>query len=172
MSTLNIRQKLVDIARLDVGQREASRNRGEYIKKYWPATNYPDGYINREPYCAAAMCYWLREWLKLPEVLSALDMSRSEAENWRCKLPAAFGWTRWAKEKGLLVATDREDFVLHTADLMVFDISHIGLVTNDNDNSVNTIEANTGATGGRDGDGVFAKVRRRSEAKNFIRLLA
>ena len=55
MNTLPIRQKLIDIAMRDEGQKETSRNRGPAIEKFWTATNYPDGYVNREPYCAAGV---------------------------------------------------------------------------------------------------------------------
>ena len=61
---------------------------------------------------------------------------------------------------------------LHTGDLMVFDMSHIGIVADDSKANIYTIEANTGATGGRDGDGIFTKVRQRPMARGFIRLLA
>ena len=60
---------------------------------------------------------------------------------------------------------------LKTGDIMVFDMSHIGIVTNDKGTKVWTIEGNTGASGGRDGDGVWDKVRQRKEAKSFIRIL-
>lgn len=172
MSTLNLRQRLVEIARRDVGQMETSRNQGPALKKFWPATDYPDGYLNREPYCAAAVCYWVWEWLKDPEVLSALKMSAAQAEKWRCKSATAFGWYDWAKKKGLFTMGDSMTEVLHTGDLMIFDCSHIGIVCDDSGEFVDTVEANTGPGGGRDGDGIFAKHRHRSLARNFVRILA
>lgn len=172
MSTLALRERLVAIARRDVGQVEISRNHGDFIRKYWPCTNYSEGYDDRAPYCAAACCGWLHEWLKDPEVLAALKMTPTQAEVWRCKSPAAFGWTEWARDKGLLVMSDSLANTLHTGDFMVFDMSHIGLVYDDYSNRVKTIEANTGEGGGRDGEGVFDKDRPREMARNFIRLLA
>lgn len=171
MSTLPLREDFVRIAERDVGQTETTRNRGPAMKKYWPATNYPDGYANREPYCAAAMCYWLREWLKNPAVLDALKLTPAAAERWRCKSARAFDWMDWAAQKKLQVFNDAQHHVLHTADIMVFDMSHVGVVQNDRGSSVFTIEANTGPSGGRDGDGVWAKVRERSLARQFIRIL-
>lgn len=171
MTTLALRKRFVEIARRDVGKVETSRNRSPTIKRYWPATTYPEGHTNREPYCAAAMCFWLQEWLKDPEVLAALKMTAAQAERWRCKSPAAFGWTKWAREKGLLVMSDSRANLLHTADLMVFDMSHIGIVIDDYRDRVKTIEANTGPAGGRDGDGIWEKDRPREIARNFIRLL-
>jgi len=172
MSTLALRQRLVEIARRDVGQFETSPNHGEFIKKYWPATTYPEGYADRQPYCAAAQCYFLKEWLKDPEVLAALKMTPAQAEAWRCKSAAAYGWLTWAKEKGLLVMSDALTNVLHTGDLVVFDFSHIGMVYDDYKDRIKTIEANTGPSGGRDGDGVWDKDRPREIARAFIRLLA
>lgn len=172
MSTFNLRKRLVDIALRDVGQTEVSRNQSPTIRKFWPATSYPSGHSERQPYCAAAVCYWVMEWLKDPEVLAAFGMTAAAAEKWRCKSPAAFGWTTWARDKGLLVMGDSMKNVLHTGDIMVFDMSHIGIVTDDSANRVMTIEANTGASGGRDGEGIFQKNRTREIARDFIRLLA
>lgn len=172
MSTFPLRKRLVDIAQLDVGQTEKTRNQGPAIKKFWPATSYPEGYANREPYCAAAVCYWVREWLKDPEVAAAFKKTPTQLEAWRCKSAAAFGWLDWAKKKGLLVMNDSIRNVLHTGDLVVFDFSHIGIVTDDYKDRICTIEANTGPVNPRDGDGIYEKDRPREVARGFIRLLA
>ena len=172
MSTLALRKKLIDIALRDVGQLETSRNRGPAIKKFWPATTYPEGYKDRQPYCAAAVCYWVREWLALPEVAAAFGKTPAQLDAWRCKSAAAFGWLEWAKRREVHVLSDSILNNLHAGDLMVFDMSHIGVVADDSGQNVYTIEANTGASGGRDGDGIFQKVRSRTLARGFIRLLA
>lgn len=172
MSTYQLRQRLIDIARCDVGQTESSRNRGKAIEKFWPATSYPSGYAERQPYCAAAVAYWVREWLKDPEVHGALGMTRDQAMNWRCRSAAAFGWRDWAKRKGLLVMNDSMKNTLHTGDLMIFDISHIGVVVDDSGEWVQTIEANTGSASTRDGDGIWEKRRHRSMALCFVRMMA
>lgn len=171
MGTYALRQKLVDIALRDDGALETSRNRGPAIRKFWQATSLPEGYNERYPYCAAAVCYWVREWLKLPDVLKVMEMSAAKAEQWRCKSAGAFAWLDWANKKGVHVLSDSPLNTLHTGDLMVFDMSHIGIVIDDHGNNVFTIEANTGATGGRDGDGIFRKTRHRSLARGFIRLM-
>lgn len=172
MNTLHLRQKLVEIARKDVGQIETSRNQGPAIKKFWPATSYPGGYANREPYCAAAVCYWVQQWLKIPEVAKAFGRTPAQLEAWRCKSAAAFGWLDWANKKGVITFDDDPNHVLHTGDIFVFDMSHIGVVCDDHKDEVFTIEANTGPAGGRDGDGIWNKSRNRSLARRFIRLLA
>jgi hypothetical protein len=171
MSTLAIRQQLVEIARRDVGKVEITRNRAPWIAKYWGATTLPVGHAERQPYCAAAVAYWVREWLKLPEVLDALKMTPTGAERWRCKSPAAFAWLGWANVRKLEVLSDRPTERLRVGDIMVFDISHIGIVRDDDANGVYTIEANTGDGSIRDGDGCFERVRTRSQARAFIRLI-
>jgi len=168
--TLDLRERLVEIARLDRGKTEdLGHNQAEWIEKFWPATSYPDGYENAEPYCAAACCYWVREWLRLDEVRDAFGFTDEEAEDFRPKSAAVFDWEDWAHSQGLLVM-DR-DAVLHTADVMIFDCSHIGIVWTDKGQNLLTMEANTGPEGERDGDGAYLKLRSRSEARSFIRML-
>ena len=162
---------LAAIAAKDINKLEASRNRAPWIQKFWPATDYPEGHTNREPYCAAAVAYWISEWLKSPEVLANLGMTAAHAERWRCKSPRAFGHLEWARAKGVRILSDAPGLRLQAGDLMVFDMSHIGVVESQTGNTVYTIEANTGASGGRDGDGCFRKIRPRSIARAFIRLV-
>ena len=171
MSTLAIRQQLVEIARRDVGKKEVTRNRAPWIAKYWPATSLPNGHADRQPYCAAAVCYWVREWLKIPEVRAALKVTPAGAERWRCKSAAAFGWLDWANARGLEVLSDQPTERLRVGDLMIFDVSHIGIVQGDDTTGVYTIEANTGNGSVRDGDGCFERVRPRSAARAFVRLI-
>lgn len=166
-----LRKLLVSTAAADVGAMETSRNQGPIIKKFWPATSYPDGYKNREPYCAAAVCYWVREWLRIPEVIAAFGKTPAQLEAWRCKSARAFDWIAWAEKRNLQIFDDGQKNTLHTGDIMVFDMSHIGVVITDKGSRVETIEANTGATGGRDGDGIFAKSRERKLGRCFIRLI-
>ena len=171
MSTLALRQSLVEIARCDVGKAEVTRNRAPWIARYWPATSYPAGHTDRQPYCAAAVCYWVQQWIALPEVLAALKMTPAQAERWRCKSARAFDWLDWAAARKLEVLSDRPTERLRVGDLMVFDISHIGIVRDDDAKGVYTIEANTGNGSVRDGDGCFERVRPRSAARAFIRLI-
>ena len=171
MSTLAIRQALVEIARRDVGKVEITRNRAPWIQKYWPATTLPNGHTDRQPYCAAAVCYWVREWLKIPEVMAALKMTPTGAERWRCKSAAAFGWLDWANARKLDVLSDSPTERLRVGDLFIFDVSHIGIVRDDDANGVYTIEANTGNGSVRDGDGCWERKRDRSAARAFIRLI-
>lgn len=171
MSTLALREKLIAIARRDFGAEETSPNRGPAIEKFWPATSYPEGYKDRAPYCAAAVCYWVREWLKDAEVLAALHKTAEQAEHWRCKSPAAFGWETWAHQNHVRVIAPNSGAVLHTGDIVIFSFSHIGLLYDDAPGLLYTIEANTNAAGEREGDGVWQKQRRLKSVRSLVRLL-
>jgi hypothetical protein len=174
-STLKLREKLVAIARKDVGIRETlGKNQGPGIAKFWPPTTYPSGYKERQPYCAAAICYWIREWLRDAEVLAALNLTAAKAEKWRPKTAAAFGIDEWAIDAGLRRFDENTRGIeLHTADLVVFDFSHVAMIHDDDANRIYTIEANTGnAEASNEGDGVWSKYRPRSKnIRRFIRIL-
>ena len=163
-----LRKKLVDIAANEIGTKETRRNTGKRILEYQRATNLEG---TGWPWCAAFVCWCIREWGGDPEVLKALQKTPAQFEKWRPKTAAAFGFEDWALKNGLLVMSDSDLNDLKTGDIMVFDMSHIGIVTNDKGTKVWTVEGNTGASGGRDGDGVWDKVRQRKEAKSFIRIL-
>jgi len=171
-ATLTLRQKLVDIAARDVGKKEITRNRAPHIAKYWPHTSYPDGMANREPYCAAAVACWVHKWLMLPEVQKALKLTPEKVEKFRCKSARAFDWDDWGKAKGLKILNDSPDNKLRVGDIMIFDMSHIGIVTGTRGkNTVLTIEANTSDGNDRDGVYVAKRVRARSLALAFVRIM-
>lgn len=165
---------LVNIAKRDVGKVETpSNNQGAWIKKFWPSTSYPEGYSNREPYCAAAMSFWLDtagdELAKAGLLESLTSMSAEQFEKWRCKSAGAWAWQAWGqKAKGVTVLPDTA--TPQKGDIVVFDFSHIGLVTGQPAKGrIATIEANTGPAGERDGDGCWEKNRPQEVARCFLR---
>ncbi len=172
MSTLPLRFRLVEIARADRDKVEVTKNQAPWIAKFWPATTYPDGMENREPYCAAAVCHWLREWLHDPAVMAALDLTPAQAEAWRCKSPAVSSWSKWARRQGLQILP--ANAILRRGDLVIYSYSHIEIVTDDDGTTKGpfiAIGANTNAAAARDGEGCFEKPRSRAKVKEFIRLL-
>ena len=172
MSTFPLRTLLVNIARADRDKVEVTKNTAPWIRKFWPATSYPTGMANQEPYCAAAVAYWVKQWLTDPEVLKAFQMSPATAEAWRCKDASVAGWSKWAKTKGLQLLPPRS--ILRRGDLVVYDYSHIEIVTDDDGTLTGpfvAIGANTNAAASRDGEGTFEKPRNRARVKHFIRLL-
>ncbi len=170
--TYHIRKKILDIARRDRGKVEITKNHAPWIEKYWPATTYEDGYKDRGPYCAAAVAYWVREWLSEEEVRRAFGFTAEQAEKWRCKSALAFDWINWASLRRLTLLP--KNCILHAGDLVVYSYSHIEIVTDD-DNTTDgpfvAIGANTNASASRDGEGCFEKPRSRAGVKSFIRLL-
>jgi hypothetical protein len=147
---------LVNIAKRDVGKVETPRNnQGAWIKRFWPSTSYPDGYSNREPYCAAALAFWLDtagdELAKAGLLESLTGMTAEQFEKWRCKSAGAWAWQAWGqKAKGVTVLPDSA--TPQKGDIVVFDFSHIGLVLADQTSArakIKTIEGNTNGKGAR-----------------------
>ena len=161
---------LVGIAEAEIGTREqGGNNRGGRIVAYQKATWLePDAW----PWCAAFICWCVKEWLGVPGVAESIGVGN--IEKWRPKTAAAFDFLRWAKEKDLQVLGENEE--VHAGDLVIFDFSHIGIVVEDAlkySQYIQTVEGNTDGKGQRDstsGDGVWLKRRRRTLARNFIRL--
>jgi hypothetical protein len=161
---------LVGIAEAEIGTREqGGNNRGGRIVAYQKATWLePDAW----PWCAAFVCWCVKEWLSVPGVAESIGVGN--IEKWRPKTAAAFDFLRWAKEKDLQVLGENEE--VHAGDLVIFDFSHIGIVMEDalkGSQFIQTVEGNTNGKGDRDstsGDGVWCKKRPRTLARNFIRL--
>lgn len=149
--------KLISIFSKEVGIKETSRNRGDGIEKYWTACDYSEGYVHRSPYCAAAISWVIKQ-------------SGCFSEYDRPKTAGAFAYEEWANRVGMNVIKPVKS--VKRGDLIILSISHIGLSTSDSDANGNfsTIEANTGPSGGRDGDGVYAKRRNISCLRSVIRL--
>jgi hypothetical protein len=162
-------QKLVAIAAAEVGVREVgSNNSGPRVREYQKATWLEPA---AWPWCAAFVCWTLREWLRDPAVVAVLGVAKPDA--WRCKDASAFGWEKWARVKGLTVLP--ETAKARAGDIVIFDFSHIGIVELDQVGRVIcTIEGNTNGAGARDsesGDGVWRKTRAQSLVKSYVRLL-
>jgi hypothetical protein len=179
MSTYDLRLKLLEIARLDRNKVEVTKNQAPWIAKLWPATTYPNGMENREPYCAAGVAYCVKQWLLEEEVREALGFTTvAQGEKWRCKSASVYkaddSWLNWAKKtEGVTVLP--KTCILHAGDLAVYSYSHIEMVTDDDNTTTGAFLAigyNTDKAGSADGEGCYEKPRNRAKIKNFIRLLA
>ena len=166
-------KRLLEIATHEVGVHEdGGNNRGPHIVEYQSATWLKPA---PWPWCAAFICWILREWLKSPAVLAKLSLrNNKEAENWRPKTAGAFDFERWAKEKGFAVMNKKS--LAKAGDIVIFDFSHIGLVVKDqiSPDTIECIEGNTNGGGQRDsntGDGVWRKRRAASLVRSFIRII-
>ena len=155
------RKMLVTVAREELakGIREVTRNQHPELVKYWKATSYGSaGFANREPWCAAFLCWLVAEsasrvWGSIPFPLP--------------KSAGVINWPAWAKSvagwKCLPPSTRVEP-----GDIVCWDFNgpkasgtHIGLATADEHKTqFPTIEGNTNGEGSRDGDGLYAKSTR------------
>jgi hypothetical protein len=161
---------IVAVAMTRNGLKETSKNQGPGIADYWPATTYPDGYKNREPYCAAFGAWAVREACKGLEVPFSLPRS-----------PAVRDWEAWAKAnkgKGVeLLDPKAPGFKIKAGDicLMRFDGGSGHLFISRGPESAGrslTIEGNTDDALSREGDGTFAKVRSISSIYKVVRFTA
>lgn len=148
--------KLISIASKESGVRETSKNQGPGIKKYWDATWYEDGYADREPWCAAYICF-------------VFQQSKMFREALRPKTPAAFSFEAWGATVGLQVIKHPQS--VKKGDIVIFDFSHIALATSDSKlESFHTWEGNTNGAGSREGNGVYYKTRTLGVVRSVIRL--
>jgi hypothetical protein len=152
---------LVRVAQTQLGIRETSKNHGPGIEKFWGATTYLDGYANREPYCAAFVCWCVLETVAGKTFTFSLPKS-----------PVAYDFEKWGvanASKGVSVLSNSSTpkagdiFTLETA-------SHVGIVKAVNGLTVVTIEGNTDGSGNREGDGVYEKIRRIATIRKLVRI--
>lgn len=166
MST-NPRELFVTVARRFVGIRESSRNRFPGDVKVWASTSYPDGWKNREPYCAAGVCHVVH--------IADLESMELDFPN-RPKSAAVSGWKTWARDPKNGVQILRPTDKLLAGDIVSFlpHFSHIGIVSQPVlvGKQIRTIEFNTNDAGSRDGDGIYEKSRPLSICGEFYRLPA
>lgn len=163
--------KLVSIAMSQVGVREIGGNNcGPKVREYQAATELPPG---RWPWCAAFVDWCLREWLKDASTQTWLNLKTTSYNRWLPKTAAAFGFLKWAKNRAettkILSSKDRPK----PGDIVVYDFSHVGIVTDALANSIEAVEGNTNGRGDRDstsGDGVWLKSRRKSLIQAFVRI--
>ena len=155
--------ELVRIAEGELKVKETSKNQGPGIEKYWPATSYPSGYKEHQPWCAAFVAWCVREagrregWL-------VKDTARPRSAAVREWVPAALklGWEVFGPRDGLRFP--------RAGDVVVFTFSHIGIVTDFDGTWVKTIEGNTNAAGNREGKFVMRHQRVLGICRSFIRL--
>jgi hypothetical protein len=164
--------KLVKIAESKVGvKEEGGNNKGAEIILFQQATFLkPDAW----PWCAAFICWCIREWLKDNDVKSYLHLTDETIKTWRPRTASAFDFQNWAKTNRLKIFDEKLD--AKAGDIVIFDFSHIGIVSADQvgGDTIQTIEGNTNIKGERDshsGDGVFRKTRNKNLVRAYIRII-
>lgn len=155
-----IAARIVSIAANEIGIRETSKNQGPGLAKYWTATSYGDGYTDRQPYCAAFVCWVVKQ--------AVSDLSHDYS------LPTsalAYDFEKWGKAnsgKGVSIVAGK----VKPGDIFTLSaISHVGLISRVIDeDTVETIEGNTDGSGSREGDGVYKRTRKISGFRKVIRI--
>jgi hypothetical protein len=159
---------LVRIAATQIGTHETSPNRGPGIEKYWRATNYPEGYANREPWCAAFQC-----WVVSVAMTDKQLCPPGLIEATRPQLAGAHAWADdWApSQHDLVLMPDYRRSAPRAGDIVVYTFRHIGLVESCDAarGSFRAIEGNTNADGSREGVEVLIHPRRFADIRNIIR---
>lgn len=150
-------------ARAQIGVTEESKNRAPEIAKYWDATDYSTGMQNREPWCAAFVCWCVREGVRNSGITPSWPLPRTAR---------AFGFDEeWAVRNALRITKTPSASVLKPGDIVVFKFSHVGIYVGPvNSTSILTVEGNTNGEGSREGDGVYQKVRPVALVRSAIHL--
>lgn len=168
------KERRAGIARIALSQdgvrEEGGNNCGPRIREYQAATWLEPA---AWPWCAAYVDWVIAQWVKL--LPSNLPLFGDMLPNaWRPLTAGAFDLLEWAKKRKLKILPPTAD--TEAGDIVIFDMSHCGIVTADHVRTtplIRTIEGNTGPLGKRDsttGDGVFQKKRHRSIIRAFIRM--
>lgn len=143
-------ERMIQLARGEVGVKETSKNQGPGISKYWTATSFKNGYNERQPWCAAFVS-WCIEKANIVEP----DFNPNTA--------GAFEFEKWGRRLGQYATVSMNPQFVSRGDIIVFSYSHVGIATtNSIDNSFRTIEGNTSnsmGTGVWEKQKVLSKVR-------------
>lgn len=161
---------LVAVAKRELGTHEVgTSNCGQRVNEYKRATTLADQADENWPWCAAFICWIVRESMMIAGVKETETFKRP-------KTAAAFGLIGWSLDQDKTTQTRRtlKPESIQAGDLLVFTFSHCGIATGpvDADGLTPTIEGNTSPGDGgsqRDGGGVHARKRRLSQVKARIR---
>lgn len=153
--------KLIDaicaLAAKEVGVREKGTNLGARVEEYQTADDLGGGGY---AWCASFICWLIREAIKGG---ASVPFSRPTTA-------LAYGFGPWAENKPGV--KHLKSGPVKRGDIIMFrDFSHVALAIGDERNGIiPTIEGNTNASGGREGDGVYKRNdRSRSSLRGFVR---
>lgn len=167
----NALEGLVKIALSQVGVKESGgNNNGPEVRLYQTATELKPA---SWPWCAAFTGWTIREWLKDSQTIEWLGLKILTPEQWRPRTAAAFGYIAWAKDRPATTKVLSNRCKPAIGDLVIFDFSHIGIVSKVGEKDFQCVEGNTNGRGTRDstsGDGVWLKTRTPSLVRNYIRI--
>ena len=163
---ISIAEAIAQAAESKIGVRESGGpNKGAGLQPFFDADNYDpngpkpgdDGYA----WCAAFVCWCV----KVAVAGRAITFQRPTT-------PGAWALEAWS------LAQDNSTHTLKNpgkeirrGDVVIFEFSHVGIATGpvDYNGRVPTVEGNTGPSGGREGDGVYRKLRAVSSIRSRVR---
>ena len=153
--------RMVIIAHGEIGvKEEGGNNQGGRIVEYQKSTWLDPA---PWPWCAGFICWVFQKALDGHQLPKGVERPRTAG---------AWDFENWAKKQGRDVKTIKpaSKAKVKAGDIVIFTFSHIGLAAKDEGGGyVETIEGNTGPSGGRDGDGVWSKRRPKSKIRSIIR---
>jgi cell wall-associated NlpC family hydrolase len=160
-----LQETIVKIALSQVGVREqGGNNKGEAIRKYLESTWMSKEDVEKGFAWCSAFVTWVCK-----EARNELDLTYKELNLYIGA--KAWDWEDWGKEQGWLVLPETEH--AEPGDIVTFDFSHVGIIIEDNGDTISTVEGNTNTKGERDsllGDGVWEKVRERHLIQRLVRM--
>ena len=155
---------IVRLARQEIGVQEVNgTNCGPRVDEYKAAT-----WLNPKvgwPWCAAFVCWLVREALKETGVKETKTFRRPRtAGAWDFE-----NWSRAQDASTWLLKPHKGD--IQPGDIVIFTFSHIGIAESapDKNGMVTTIEGNTDGAGSREGGAVLRKKRRLDQVRSRIR---
>jgi len=156
---------LARIANKECGTRESGNNGGRKVRGYQSATHLKPA---DWPWCAAFVCWAVREWLLMPATLAWLKLPAPES--WRPVTARAFGFLHWARIRPTTALILDADMPLIAGDIVVYEFSHCGILLRVCDDLLEVAEGNTCPAGSRDGDGVYVRQRSRDLVRGVVRI--
>lgn len=163
---ISLSEAIAQAAESKIGVRESGGpNKGADLQPFFDADSYDpngskpgdDGYA----WCAAFVCWCV----KVAVAGRAITFQRPTT-------PGAWALEAWS------LAQDNSTHTLKNpgkdirrGDVVIFEFSHVGIATGpvDPNGRVPTVEGNTGPSGGREGDGVYRKLRAVSSIRSRVR---
>lgn len=132
----SIANRIIQPALSQLGRNISYATNTGSIAEYFSATNYKNGASARAPWCAAFVCW-------------AIKQSGLFDEDTRPKSAIAYDFDDWAKTVKNRVALRYSPTDVQPGDIVAYSWSHVGIVTQSNagQNTFKTIEGNTGSPG-------------------------
>jgi cell wall-associated NlpC family hydrolase len=159
-----LQQYIVSVATAEVGTEEVDgSNCGPRVNEYKAATWLDPRHS--WPWCAAFVCWVVREALHLAKVPETATFKRP-------RTAGAWDLERWSLEQDATTNTKkphRGD--IQPGDIVIFKFSHVGFAVGkpDANGYVLTVEGNTDGQGSREGGAVLRKRRHVSQIRSRIR---